>query len=83
MKCSVTDLRSKDVINVEDGCRIGCVTDVEIDTCTGCLINIVVFCGRGIWGFFGRGEEIIINWKDIVVIGNDSILVRRGLLKLN
>ena len=83
MKCSVTDLRSKDVINVEDGCRIGCVTDVEIDTCTGCLINIVVFCGRGIWGFFGRGEEIIINWKDIVIIGNDSILVRRGLLKLN
>lgn len=83
MKCSVTDLRSKDVINVEDGCRIGCVTDVEIDTCTGCLINLVVFCGRGIWGFFGRGEEIIINWKDIVVIGNDSILVRRGLLKLN
>ncbi len=83
MKCSVTDLRSKDVINVEDGCRIGCVTDVEIDSCTGCLINLVVFCGRGIWGFFGRGEEIIINWKDIVVIGNDSILVRRGLLKLN
>ena len=83
MKCSVTDLRSKDVINVEDGCRIGCVTDVEIDTCTGCLINLVVFCGRGIWGFFGRGEEIIINWKDIVVIGNYSILVRRGLLKLN
>lgn len=83
MKCSVTDLRAKEVINVEDGCRIGCVTDVEIDSCTGCLVSIVVFCGRGIWGFLGRGEEIIINWKDIVVIGDDSILVRRGLLKLN
>ncbi len=83
MKCSVTDLRAKEVINVEDGCRIGCVTDVELDSCTGCLVSIVVFCGRGIWGFLGRGEEIIINWKDIVIIGDDSILVRRGLLKLN
>ena len=78
LKCSVADLRSKEVINVADGSRIGCVTDVEIDTCTGCLVSIIVFCGHGICGFLGRGEEIVICFKNIVVIGDDTILVRRG-----
>ena len=82
LKCSVADLRSKEVINVDDGSRIGCVTDVEIDTCTGCLVSITVFCGKGICGFFGRGEEIIICWKDIIVIGDDMILVKKGGAKL-
>ncbi len=82
MKCSITDLRSKEVINVEDGCRMGCVSDVEIDTCTGCLTSLFVFCGHGICGFLGKGEDIIIPWKDIIVIGDDTILVRRGGRKL-
>ncbi len=78
MKCTVTDLRAKEVVNIENGCRLGCVTDVEFDTCTGCLVSITVFCGKGICGFFGKGEEITICWKDIVVIGDDTILVRCG-----
>ena len=82
LKCSVADLRSKEVINVEDGSRIGCVTDVEIDTFTGCLVSIIVFCGHGVCGFLGRGEEITICFKDIVVIGDDTILVRRGGIRL-
>ena len=83
MKCTITDLRSKEVINVDNGCRLGCVTDVEIDTCTGCLVSITVFCGRGVFGFCGRGEEIVVCWKDIVVIGDDTILVRKGGTKLS
>jgi YlmC/YmxH family sporulation protein len=82
LKCTVTALRSKEVVNVDNGCRLGCVSDVEIDTCTGCLVSITVFCGRGIGGFLGRGEEIVICWKDIVVIGEDTILVRKGGAKL-
>lgn len=78
MKCSITDLRSKEVINVDDGCRIGCVSDVEIDTVTGCLVSIIVFCGRGVFGLLGKGEEITICWQDIIVIGDDTILVKRG-----
>ena len=82
MKCTVTALRSKEVVNVDNGCRLGCVSDVEIDTCTGCLVSITVFCVRGIGGLLGRGEEITICWKDIVVIGEDTILVRKGGVKL-
>ena len=78
MRCTVTDLRAKEVVNVDNGCRLGCVTDVEIDTCTGCLVSINVFCGKGVCGFLGRGEEFTVCWKDIVVIGSDMILVRKG-----
>ncbi len=78
MRCTVTDLRAKEVVNVDNGCRLGCVTDVEIDTNTGCLVSITVFCGKGVCGFLGRGEEFTVCWKDIVVIGSDMILVRKG-----
>ena len=37
---------------------MGCVSDVEIDTSTGCLLSITVFCGKGICGVFGTGDEI-------------------------
>ncbi len=82
MRCTVTDLRAKEVVNVDNGCRLGCVTDVEIVTCTGCLVSITVFCGKGVCGFFGRGEEFTVWWKDIVVIGSDMILVRKGASRI-
>ncbi len=78
MKCTVADLRAKEVVNIDNGCRMGCVTDVEFDTCSGCLVSITVFCGKGIFGFLGKGEEFTVCWKDIVVIGDDTILVRKG-----
>ena len=32
--CRVTDLRHKEIINSADGCRLGYIDDVEIDTVT-------------------------------------------------
>lgn len=77
MNCSVTDLRAKDVVDVRTGCRIGTVFDVLIDTCTGCVVALLVYCGKGFWGFCGKGEEIKVPWCDIQVIGDEIILVNR------
>ncbi len=75
MNCSITDLRSKEVINAKNGCRLGQVCDVEIDTCTGSLVSIIIW-GRGKgFGLFGRDEDIKVCWQDIEVIGDDTILV--------
>ncbi|HIT53784.1 MAG TPA: YlmC/YmxH family sporulation protein [Candidatus Fimivicinus intestinavium] len=75
MNCRITDLRSKEVICVKDGCRLGNVCDVEIDTCTGQLCAIIVY-GRTRWcGLGGRENDICIPWKDIQVIGEETILV--------
>ena len=75
MKCSVVRLCDKDVISVCNGCKIGVVSDVEFDSCTGNITSIVI-CGKQ--GFFGMGktEDICIPWCDIQVIGEDSILVK-------
>lgn len=70
--CCVTDLRCKEVINKKDGCRLGHVCDVEVDTCCGKVVAIIIY-GRG--RFFGRENDIRICWENIDVIGDDIILV--------
>jgi len=72
----IAELRNKEVINISDGRRLGCVYDVEIDVCDGRVISIVVI---GNSGFFGRDDEYIIPWCDIDKIGDDIILVNYKL----
>ena len=80
MSCCINDLRDKDVININDGRKLGCVTDVDIDVCSGRLVAITV-PGESRGFIFGRCEEIKIPWDRIVRIGNDTILVdMRGKL---
>ena len=74
MSCCITELRDKDVVNVNDGRKLGCVTDVEIDICTGRLVAIMV-PGESRGFFFGKCEVIRIPWDRIVRIGDDTILV--------
>ncbi len=75
MNCCITDLCKKEIINLKDGCRLGNVCDVEIDTCTGHIISIVVFGKGKFWGLMGKCDDIKIGWCDIKVIGDDTILV--------
>lgn len=75
MRCRIVDMRNKDVINIKDGTRIGFVCDVELDTCTAQLVSIIIYGRSKCFGLFGREEDIVINWKDIEVIGEDTILV--------
>ena len=73
--CKVTDLRNKEVINSQSGCRLGCVDDVEIDTSTARLISIIIYGKPRFFGLFGRCEDIVIKWSDVKLIGEDTILV--------
>ena len=74
MNCCITELRNKDVIDKQSGCRIGNVCDVEVDTCCGKLAAIVVAGKLRCFGLLGR-DDIHIPWEDIDVIGDDTILV--------
>lgn len=75
MNCRVVDLRYRDVINMKDGCRLGCVNDIEIDTFTARVLCVVVYGRPRCFGLFGREEDIIIPWDSIEVIGDDTVLV--------
>ena len=43
MRCRVVDMRNKEVINVKTGVRLGCVSDVEIDTKDAKILAIVIY----------------------------------------
>ncbi len=75
MCCRIVELKDKQVICIKDGSALGFVGDIEIDTSDGRLVSIIIY-GRGrFFGLFGRDDDYVISWKDIAVIGDDSILV--------
>lgn len=79
MICRITDMHNKEVINVCDGTRLGCVDDVEVDTCTAEIVAIVVH-GRGrLFGLLGRCDDIVIGWREIEVIGEETVLVNHPM----
>ncbi len=81
MNCRFTDLRHKEVISVCDGCRIGFVDDVIVDTKNACIISIVIFGRSGCFGLFGKCEDYIIPWEKIELIGEDTIIISCGTPK--
>lgn len=75
MSCRIAQLRHKEVVNESDGALLGCVDDVEIDTKNACLVAIVVYGRPRFFGLFGRGNDTVIPWSNIRLIGEDTILV--------
>lgn len=71
-----SDLAVKDVINVNDGRKLGSVSDIEFDIDAGKLTAIVVPGGSSrFMGLFNRGDDVVIPWERIHKIGKDVILV--------
>lgn len=75
MNCRMGDLRNKEIINVKDGARIGFVSDIELDTQTAELTAVVVYGRLRLFGLLGREPDFVIPWKDISLIGDDTMLV--------
>ena len=73
--CYFSDLRCKEVINVKSGTKLGFVDDMEIDTATADVCALIVYGRCRFFGLFGREDDIVIHWKDIQTIGEDTILV--------
>ncbi len=75
MIARITDMHDKEVINICDGTRLGYVDDIEVDTCTAQIVAIVIYGHGKCFGLFGREADVVIHWKDIEVIGDETILV--------
>ncbi len=75
MLCRIDELKNKQVVCVKDGCVLGFVSDVELDTKNGNLTSIIIFGRLKFFGLLGREDDIIIPWNDIKVIGNETVLV--------
>ena len=82
MPCRLQELRKKEVINAADGCRIGYVDDLEIDTVCAKVISLVVYGRPRFFGLFGRNDDCLIPWEKIRLIGEDAILVENYVQKM-
>lgn len=79
MYCRISDLRSKFVINVRNGGKLGYVSDVELDTVTATVSALIIKGRLRLLGLLGREDDIVVRWEDIEVIGEDTILVNHAL----
>ena len=75
MNCRLTDIRQKEVISACDGCRIGYVDDVIVDTKCAKIVSLVIFGRSSFLGFIGKCEDYIIPWEKIELIGEDTIII--------
>lgn len=77
----ISEFQLKDVVNVTDGRKLGNIGDIDINLDTGKIESIIISQTGKLLGFFGKEDEIIIPWNQIIKIGTDVILVRHNSAK--
>ena len=71
---NASEFRSKEVISIADGERLGFVCDMEIDKQTGHILTLIVPCKDK--KFFSKQNGIKIPWENVSKIGDDIIFVK-------
>ena len=82
MPCRFQELRKKEVINANNGCRIGFVDDLEVDTKCARIVALIVYGRPRFFGLFGKSDDCYIPWEKIRLIGEDAILVDYSVQKM-
>jgi YlmC/YmxH family sporulation protein len=72
----ISEFQIKDVVNIADGKKLGNIGDIDINLTTGQIEAVVVSRNGKVLGFFGKDEDIVLPWRNILKIGEDVILVR-------
>ena len=75
MEVNFSDLKQKDVINLNDGKNMGKVCDLSF---TFPENNVLGFTVTGCKGFRFSKQEVFIPIKQVVKIGKDAVLVKFG-----
>ncbi|ALC80979.1 MULTISPECIES: YlmC/YmxH family sporulation protein [Bacillus] len=73
---NISEFQMKDVVDVSNGKKLGSIGDIDINVTNGKIQAIIIGGSGRVLGFFGKEEEILIPWRNIVKIGEDVILVR-------
>lgn len=74
----LSDLKAKEVINIENGEKLGFIDDMEFESESGMIAAFIIMGRSRLWGLLGRDDDIILSVKDIELIGKDTILVRHS-----
>ena len=72
---NLSDLQEKEVIDISTGKRIGAIIDIIISM-TGNISKLVLEDRKNRGKLFSRNQEdVYLDWKQIIKIGDDIILV--------
>ena len=72
---NLSDLQEKEVIDISTGKRIGAIVDIIISM-TGNISKLVLEDKRNSRKLFSKNQDdIYLDWKQIIKIGDDIILV--------
>lgn len=71
----ISELQSKEVVNIGDGKRLGTIGDLDIDIDSGLIRAIVIPATSRFFGLGSSGQDYVVPWNHIVKIGSDVILV--------
>lgn len=71
----IADLRTRDVVSVNDGRRLGLIKDVELDLEEGRIRSLILPGMPRAWGLLGRTDDMVVPWERVKKLGVDVILV--------
>ncbi len=71
----LSDLQSKNLVNMTDGKNIGNIIDVKINEETGNIDSLIIESKGAMFSFLNKDMDVEISWADIKKIGEDVILV--------
>lgn len=77
MFIKISDLRDLEIININDGRRLGPIKDIELDLEKGTIQALIMpsFTPGRIVGIFGRNDDLVVPWEKIKRVGVDVMLV--------
>ncbi len=70
-----SELKCKDVINLRDCKKLGRISDLEFDECSGKICKVFIPCGNKFCNILSSEPDICISYRDIKQIGPDIIIV--------
>lgn len=75
MRCMFDELASKEVVNMNDGRRLGSIVDMELELTEGRVLNVIVPGPSRMMGLVRGDRDFSIPWERIVKIGDDVVLI--------
>ncbi len=71
-----SELRLKDVVDINRGKKLGYIDDVDIDIKAGKIKAVILpSYDNFLIRLFSRKKDTVIEWNDIKIIGEDVVLV--------
>ena len=71
----LSDLQSKNLVNINDGKNIGNLIDAIVNEEDGSIKSLIIEAKGSMFSFLNKDSEVEIFWSDIKKIGEDVILV--------